>query len=53
MRYIRGKVWARGIPAEMFLFTEKITELLLKNTKNLETILTSASLQIYFSSIIL
>ena len=38
----------------MFLFTEKIKELLLrKNAKNVETILTSAPLQIYFSSVIL
>ena len=34
-------------------FSQKIKELLLKNTKNVETILTSVPLQIYFSSIIL
>ena len=47
------RFWVEGYLRKMFLFTEKITELLLKNTKNLETILTSASLQIFFSSIIL
>ena len=37
----------------MFLFAEKVKELLLTNTKDMETILTSAPLQIYFSSILL
>ena len=37
----------------MFLFAEKIKELLLTNTEDVETILTSAPLQIYFSFILL
>ena len=37
----------------MYLFAKKIKELLLMNTKNVESILTSAPLQIYFSSILL